>query len=88
MTPGEHVLIFRVWDVLNNSSFAQLSFVVDDGSGLTPELSGISSVSTDAASRREIYNAKGQSVSGRTLNGVYLYRTPEGKVKKMVTGRQ
>ena len=32
LTEGEHKLMFRSWDVLNNSSIAELSFVVDDKS--------------------------------------------------------
>lgn len=89
LTPGEHVLLYRVWDVLNNSSFVRLSFVVDDGSGLQqPESSGITTVTTPTASEREVYNVKGQSVSRQQGRGVYLYRTTEGAVKKKVIGRQ
>ena len=32
LSAGEHKLMFRSWDVLNNSSTAELSFVVDDKS--------------------------------------------------------
>ena len=89
LTPGEHVLIYRVWDVLNNSSFAQLSFVVDDGSGLQQaEASGVSTITTPTPAEREVYNVKGQSVSRQQGRGVYLYRTAEGTVKKKVIGRQ
>ena len=83
------MLIYRVWDVLNNSSFAQLSFVVDDGSGLQQsEASGVSTITTPTPAEREVFNVKGQSVSRQQGRGVYLYRTAEGTVKKKVIGRQ
>ncbi len=40
LEPGRHQLLFRVWDILNNSSTAQLSFNVVKG--LQPTLFGVS----------------------------------------------
>lgn len=40
LEPGQHTLTFRAWDVLNNSSTAQLSFTV--ANGLQPTLFSIS----------------------------------------------
>ena len=88
LTPGEHVLLYRAWDVLNNSSVARLSFVVGDGSSLQPESSGINTITTPTAGEREVYNMKGQSVRRQQSRGVYLYRSADGAVKKKVIGRQ
>jgi len=85
---GEHVLLFRVWDVLNNSSLQQLSFVVSDGQTASPEASAIKTVSRPSSDLREIYNLKGQSLSGRSASGLVIVRQADGTVKKKVVGRQ
>ena len=90
LTAGSHVLLFRVWDVFNNSSTTSLSFVVADGSGALQggEASGISDTGTAARDAAGVYNLKGQSIDRRNSKGVYLYRHQNGTVKKLMVGGQ
>ena len=46
LTPGRHTLTFRAWDIMNNSSTAELTFNVVEG--LSPNLLGIDCTSNPA----------------------------------------
>ena len=84
LAEGSHELLFRAWDVLNNSSTVKLQFFVGDGAiraainqpAATPVYSGTA-----------VADLTGRT-AGRHATGILLYRTPDGKVKKMVRRRQ
>ncbi len=86
LTPGEHVLLFRVWDVLNNSSVTQLSFVVGDGQAAGP--SAVRTLTRTSPEVLEVYNLKGQNVRPQSARGLVIYRGADGTVKKKLVGRQ
>ena len=87
LTPGAHRLRFRVWDVHNNPTEAELLFVYNPNHA--PQ-SGILDINASAPSSHEIYDAAGRRVDRqqRARQGLYLYRMPNGKVRKMMKAGQ
>lgn len=81
---GQHELLFRAWDVLNNSSTVSQSFVV--GSVLSP--TGIDtmesgSLANGRSAQGQAYDLQGRQVSTPRA-GLLLMRFADGKVKKIL----
>ena len=91
LSAGDHTLLFRVWDMLNNSSATVLSFVVGNGSEATPhEASGLEDVRRATTDNQLFYDSSGRRVVNRSQmrRGVYLSRDSRGAVKKLMVGGQ
>ena len=87
LTPGAHRLRFRAWDVHNNMSETELLFVYDPNHN---PLSGILEVGSVERQQHELYDAAGRRIAGQqgSHKGLYLYRMPNGKVRKMMKAGQ
>lgn len=84
LTEGSHELLFRVWDMLNNSSTVTLQFTV----GMGAVRAAIEQQSATGINMQTyIADITGRAVTNHAT-GILIYRTPDGKVKKMVRRRQ
>jgi hypothetical protein len=85
LSNGTHRLRFRAWDIQNNSSKVTFSFSINDPMG-------IDTIETDDAEdgQEEVFDMTGRKInSTSSANGrLYIYRMPDGSVKKMVRTRQ
>ena len=84
---GPHHLLFRVWDVLNNSTIVELDFVV--ASATMPSAIETPTTPTEQGAG-QLFDASGRRVSGSQppRAGLYIYRNSRGEVKKMMMQRQ
>ena len=87
LSPGRHRLLFRVWDVLNNSSVVEFDFVVD-GSAMPAAIQA--PIAEEKCMNGQLYDASGRRVTGsrQQRSGLYLYRNGRGEVKKLMLQRQ
>lgn len=84
LADGMHELLFRAWDVLNNSTVLRLSF----GVGPTTAPSGIDELHAAATEADEYFDLQGRRV-GRVQGGQFLLQRSEGgKVKKKFLHKQ
>ena len=88
---GQHQLVFRAWDVLNNSTTVKLNFEVVSSSNYAPV--GIRNIMNEDifARRKEMMQGNYYDASGRyighqmpTRQGLYIYKSPTGATKKFV----
>ena len=88
---GKHQLVFRAWDVLNNSTTVKLNFEVVSSSNYSPV--GIRNImNEDIFARRKqtmqgtYYDASGRYIGHQmpTRQGLYIYKSPTGMTKKFV----
>jgi hypothetical protein len=84
LTEGSHQLLFRAWDMLNNSTTVTLNFMVGMGS-VRAAIQQQSATGMNMPMR--VSDIAGRAVS-RHATGILLYRSPDGKVKKMMRRRQ
>ena len=82
---GVHSLRFRAWDMLNNSSKVTLNFRVVDPMG-------IETAQTDDGEQGDpqLFDAAGRRVDGKSSasGGLYISRSADGSVKKIMRKRQ
>ena len=82
---GAHSLRFRAWDMLNNSSKVTLNFRVVDPMG-------IETAQTDDGEQGDpqLFDAAGRRVDGKSSasGGLYICRSADGSVKKIMRKRQ
>ncbi len=83
---GPHTLVFRAWDVLNHSSTLTLHFVV--GTESIRSTIQHPQKATPYNSRQGFYSLDGVKVNTVSMGGVFIYRSADGKVKKMTRRRQ
>ena len=69
LEPGEHTLLVRAWDLYNNSSVAQITFVVEPG--LLPEVQDFRIEGTPV-------------VNGRTSEIVVVHNRPQSEIEIVV----
>ena len=80
MNAGRHHLLLRAWDVLNNSSTAELDFEVADQ--MTAGIFDIQQVT-----RHDTYDLQGRRVSNSSHHSpLLIIRDNNGKVRKMAVG--
>lgn len=100
LADGEHVLLLRAWDMLNNSSTVILRFVVGAQgirSGIIdhtrpspfPSRHAMTADKADGvAPSFSLYDLQGRQLSTPGNSGLVIYRTPSGEVKKMMRRKQ
>lgn len=66
VTPGTHTLMFRAWDVLNNSTTVEITFeAIDD----------FDSITIFDTAGRELWSGNGDGYAGTLQPGVYILRS-------------
>ena len=80
---GSHKLRFRAWDMVGNSSMQTLNFLI-------PDPQGISAVNVGSTVSNAVFDTTGRRLSGagQARGGLYIYRSQDGSVKKMMKRKQ